>query len=107
MKSYKLDTGTDGYDDVLFGRSAEEVALEVLSFHELDAIPAHWSIEELPYSPAAVAVLQRVHARRQAESEESFPQRAIIDRLVEIALRVANATGEELDQLHLELDQLE
>ncbi|MBT9148140.1 MAG: hypothetical protein DDT32_01910 [Syntrophomonadaceae bacterium] len=41
---WKLDTGNDGDDDVLFG-SYQGVVSEILAYHELDELPSHWTLE--------------------------------------------------------------
>ncbi len=41
---WKLDTGNDGDDDVLFG-SYRDVMTEILAYHELDELRSHWTLE--------------------------------------------------------------
>lgn len=47
MDAYKLDTGNDGCDEVLFGESEEDVTADVLHHHDLDEMPEHWSLSLL------------------------------------------------------------
>lgn len=40
---YKLDTGNDGYDEILDG-TREECEVDVLHHHDLDELPEHWTL---------------------------------------------------------------
>lgn len=43
---YVLDTGNDGEDDTLIG-SEEEIRNDILTHHDLDALPAHWTLSRV------------------------------------------------------------
>ena len=43
---YELDTGSDGDDDVLIG-TERQVLADVLSFIDVDELPAHWTLRRI------------------------------------------------------------
>lgn len=45
---YALDTGNDGADDTLIGMH-DEVVADLLYYHELDALPHHWSLTRVTW----------------------------------------------------------
>ena len=45
---WKLDTGTDGEDDVLIGE-IESVRAEILGFHELEEMREDWTLERVDW----------------------------------------------------------
>lgn len=56
-RAWILDTGTGGEDDVLLGVSREAVLADVLVHHDIEALPAGWTLAavddavELAYTP--------------------------------------------------------
>ena len=47
MKQWKLDTGNDGEDEILYGETVEEIIDDILHYQDLARLPDHWSIEEV------------------------------------------------------------
>lgn len=45
---YALDTGNDGDDDTLIG-SYDACLHDVLSYHEIERLPEHWSLERITW----------------------------------------------------------